>query len=387
MTLLQRAGGCLANSALLSFGLLLALIIGEVAVRQFAPQQLVQVRPDIWVPADSLGWANGPNVRTTINTGERTVHLYTDANGLRVGVRGRVDAPIRVLLIGDSFAEALQVEYEQSFAGLLEADLTSRLRRTVSVWNAGVDGWDPPQYLIRARQLLRQNSFDLVIVALYLGNDVVRRRVDYFAPRTPTVFHRLHLPRRVSWNEFVDACLWPLNDVAERHSQLYVLFRSRLHVLLMRLRLTGENFPEELRKDQATSSRWDVTADVCRDVAAAAREDGIPTLFVLLPSPFAVDTTAFRQAQKGFGLDSAALDLDQPDRLMGATLQARSLRVLQVQTAFRRLNRPGAELYGRVDRHLTPLGNQELERLVLPVAESLLVRAPAGGWRPAHRRR
>jgi len=148
----SRLLSALLTVVLVGASLGVAFGLGELLVRLVVPQQLVIKRPDIWQAVDTLGWAHRPNVNTTINTGERTVRVITDRDGLRVGLRGRVEGKRHVLLLGDSFMEALQVEYEQSVAGLLEARLTSRLGEPVAVRNGGVGGWDPPQYLMEARR-------------------------------------------------------------------------------------------------------------------------------------------------------------------------------------------------------------------------------------------
>ena len=124
---------------------------------------------------------------------------------MRVGPDGQTRGDTRILLMGDSFMEALQVEYEQSVSALLERLLAEQVGHPVSVWDAGVDGWDPPQYLVRTRQLLARHHFDLEIVALYLGNDVVSRQVDYRPPRAPAERHALRLPRALTKREFIDA--------------------------------------------------------------------------------------------------------------------------------------------------------------------------------------
>ena len=130
----------LVNITIAGLSLGLAYGMAEVLVRVLAPQQLVVKRPDIWQAVDTLGWAHRADVRTTINTGERTVRVFTDRDGFRVGAGGRVEGKKRILLLGDSFMEAFQVEYEQSFAGLLEARLGATLGETVAVRNAGVGG-------------------------------------------------------------------------------------------------------------------------------------------------------------------------------------------------------------------------------------------------------
>jgi len=365
------------NVAALGGAIVVALLLAEAAVRIVAPQQLIIVRPDIWAPADSVGWVNKADVTTTINTGERTVHLYTDAQGMRVGASGRHDAPTRVLIIGDSFMEALQVEYEQSFAGLLEPGLTARLHRPVSVWDAGVDGWDPPQYLIRSRQLLNREHFDEVIVAIYLGNDIVKKRWDYLPPRTPEVKHGVRLPRSLHWGEFVDAVLYPVNDLLKRHSQLFNLLKNRLQTLRQRAGVTADYFPSELRTSEARAPRWAIAGQICSEIAQAAAARKVPALFLLIPSPFEVDSEDLRSFMKGFHIDPATVDVDQPTRLVEAALRGHALAVLPLLADFRQVHQSGVGLYGKVDRHLTPAGNRELERMVEPVAAQML-----GGPRP-----
>ncbi len=102
----RRVIGALKASVLLVASMLVAMGLSELLIRIVEPQQLLIRRPDIWRPADSLGYAYRANVRTTINVGEKTVTLLTDSLGYRVGQRGRIDAQSRVLLLGDSFMSA-----------------------------------------------------------------------------------------------------------------------------------------------------------------------------------------------------------------------------------------------------------------------------------------
>ena len=347
--------------------LLAALGLGEWLVRWVAPQQLVLKRPDVWQPADSVGWVNRPNVNTTINTGERTVRLFTDRDGFRVGPAGRVEGEQRILLLGDSFMEALQMEYDQSLPGLLEAHLAQRLHHAVAIRNTGVGGWDPPQYLIEARRTLGREHFDLALVAVYLGNDIVPERIERYAPRAPVEVHRLRLPRRLSGPEWIDALLYPVNDFLEGRSQLFILLKTRLHALRTRLGLTAEEFPVGLLRQEAASPRWSVTADILSDIRDVARAHSVPTLFVLMPALYQVDTDEFHRSLRGFQIDSGAVDLDQPNRLLAAAMRAHHLEVLDVLPAFRQAQQAGRRLYGRVDRHLSPAGHELLARLVEPL--------------------
>jgi hypothetical protein len=364
------------NSLVALCGLALALGLSELLVRLVAPQELIIKRPDVWRPADTLGWFHWPNVNTTINTGDRTVRFITDADGFRVGSAGRTDGAKRILLLGDSFMEALQVNYEQSLAGLLETRLSERLHRPVAVRNTGVGGWDPPQYLMEARRELGRERFDLVLVSVYLGNDIVQQRVDWYPPRAPAEVHHWRLPRRLSSGELVDAVLYPFNDFLETRSQLYVFIKSRSDVLLRQLGLTAKYFPDDLLRQEADSPRWSVTAQILSDIRDVARAHGAPTLFMLIPAPAQVESDEVERAIKGFHIDPASVDLAQPDRLLTAAMQTHQLTVWDGLPDFLQAARAGTRLYGVVSRHLSPEGHDVLERGIESLVLSRLAGSP-----------
>jgi hypothetical protein len=369
------------NGALLLGAILIAGLVAELFVRIAIPQQLILKRPDIWRPDSMLGYVHHPDVRTTVNTGERTVSFFTDADGLRVGPLGRRAGQTQILLLGDSFMEALQVEYEQSFAGLVEARLSAVEADTVVVRNAAVGGWDPDQYLIRARGALRSERFALTVVSLYVENDAIDYWRDRVPPRVPVEVHRLRFPKVWSVAGITDAVLYPVNDMLEVRSHLFVLMKNSLQGLRMRLGLTAATFPVVYLRAEAASPRWDNTAEICARVAELGRHSGTPTLFLLIPAPHQVDQGVFAEYVRGFGIDTGAIDLDQPSRLLREALTRRGLQVVDALEPFRQAHNTGRVLYGRVDNHLSPDGHAVLVEAAAPDITRLLRRA--GGARPA----
>jgi hypothetical protein len=366
-----RWKAALGTLALLLASLLFTAVIGEVAVRVLSPQQLVLIRPDLWVPADTVGWLRQLNVNSTVNTGEGAVRFISDHEGFRVGERGRTEG-VPVLVLGDSFMEALQVEYEQSLPGHLENTLDAALSEPVAIRNAGVSGWAPVQYLARARVLLPQDRYRLVITAIYVGNDARPTRVDYTPPREPLTRHPFRLPRGISKAELLDAGLHPLNESLEVRSHLYVLLRRRLEVLRKKVGMSANYFPVEFLKSEATSERWRLTADVCTEIAEVARHYGAQALFVLIPTDFQVNPDKFHQYVNGFGIDTATVALDQPTERLREELSKRGLHLIDALPRFRELQASGASLYGVVDEHLNAAGHQALSDVVSPVAAELL---------------
>jgi hypothetical protein len=356
----------------LSAALLVALLLTELLVRAVMPQQLILVRPDVWQPVDTLGWMLRPNIHTTINTGERTVAVVTDADGFRIGRSATPGTGRRILLLGDSFMEAVQVEYEQSVAGLLEADLTRRLAEPVRVYNAGVSGWEPSQYLLKLRRELERRPIDAVVVAVYSGNDALPRRTEYFAPRVETVVHRLRIPRDLSSAELIDAVAYPVNDFLERRSHLFVLFKREARTMLMRARLSYFVLPQEVLRREAGSPRWSVSADVCRDMQATAERARVPIVFMLIPSDYQVDPRVLTQYAVAYGLDSTLIDPDQPNRLLGAELARRGVEAVDLLPPLREAFRRGGALYGKSDYHFTPEGHRVVASLIAPLVAARL---------------
>jgi hypothetical protein len=377
-TFRSRVRATFTNLLILSLSVLAALGVSELAVRWMAPQQLIQIRPDVWQPTDTLGWTHRPNLETRINTGEGPVRLFTDRDGFRVGRAGRREADIQVLLIGDSFMAAFQVEHEQSVAGLMESGLSERLRRPVAVRNAAVDGWDPPHYVLRARRELSRDPYDAVVVAVFMGNDVVGWTRDSFPPREALERHSLRLPRDLSSGELIDAIAYPVNDLLEVRSHLFILLKNQLRVLLMRLGLTARYFPEVLKPETADEPWWGITADLLARVDSMGRAQSVPTVFALIPHHVQVDREEFGDYAASFGMDPEAVDIDQPNRLLGRELVKRGLHVVDALPAFRLAASRGVRLYGTVDPHFTTDGHLELWRLLEDTMVELLEAPEAG---------
>jgi lysophospholipase L1-like esterase len=375
MGALRRWG---ARLAVAGVSLLLALALLEGAVRLFLPQQLLRFHPEIWVPEENgLGHGLRPNLDTRVNTGEREVRFRTDALGHRVGADDEEPADLHVLALGDSFLEAMAVPYEDTMTARIGRELGAALGLRVRVVNTGVSGTSPNRYLREEEIELARRPYDAVLVFLFLGNDILHRRVGFQPPRQPTPHQALHLPRSLSAREWVDGVAHPLWTELRERSQLAVLLKDRLLGVLVRMGITDHSFPTVFLRASADSPRFRLTAEVCADIDRQARERGIPALFVLLPPDYVVDPELGRDFARGSGLDWEEVDLDQPARLLGERFAELGLRFLDLTPALRRLRAQGEALYGRVDRHLNPRGHAAVAEAVAPSLLELL-RAPGG---------
>ncbi|MEO8449054.1 MAG: hypothetical protein ABI647_04645 [Gemmatimonadota bacterium] len=345
-----------------------SLQLGEVVVRIAAPQHLIVAQPGLFEPVDSVGWIFRPNISLPVSTGERVVEVHTDRERFRTGRAGRREGAREVLLLGDSFLAALQVEHEQSVTGLLEQALGD----SVAFRNAGVPGWGPSQYLIRARGLLRAGRFGAVAVFVYIGNDIDAKRRQYYPPHAIDQRARLRIPARLAWKRIVNAIVLPLNDWLKEHSHAFVLIKNRTLVLRMKLGLAPTYFPQDFLRTASGSERWSTTAAILNDIDRLGWEDARPTVFVLIPAAFQTEPTVFAAYMRGLRIDSSTVDLDQPTNRLSAALRADGLCVIDALPAFRDEAARGRRMFGSVDRHLSPDGNVVLARMVAPALRAAL---------------
>ena len=224
---------------LLCLSILLGLGISEVIVRIVKPQQLILIRPDVYCSDSLTGWKHCPNVETIINSGEGPVRFHTDHNGYRINPRHLPVSPeIRILFMGDSFVEAYQVNDEETTPEVMASLLEKKYNISVYSCNTGVGDWNPNQYLIQASEELAKRKYDLGIVFLYMGNDIVSKKTTVFPPRRSRI-HHFKIPRRLTKEEIKESILYPINDFLRSRSHLFILSKKALASHLMRIGLSG----------------------------------------------------------------------------------------------------------------------------------------------------
>jgi hypothetical protein len=159
-----------ASLSLLSIGFTLALL--EIAVRTMHLGS-----GGFWEPYSLYGWRNIPGARGWESCyGDCEVYIEINSKGLR-DVEIAYEKPAntqRILLLGDSMTAAFQVPLEDSFGKVVEqelnaADLDSSDWQVV---NGGINGFGTDNELIFFRLEGKKYQPDLVVVGMYLANDI-----------------------------------------------------------------------------------------------------------------------------------------------------------------------------------------------------------------------
>jgi hypothetical protein len=161
-------------------GIIVALMLIEVGLRLFPPDQLNSMvertsqRLQLYRLDPLIGWVLKSNAQSVHTTREDLViPIETNSLGLRDNEHAyqKPDGTFRILVIGDSFTEAIDVYLEESFPFIVEQCLKQHLAQPVEVISGGVSGYNTgDEYLFYKNEGVKYSP-DLVVLALYIGND------------------------------------------------------------------------------------------------------------------------------------------------------------------------------------------------------------------------
>jgi len=158
-------------AALVLGSLLVALLAGEAVLRATGFSYA-----NFWLPDDLTGSRLRPGIEGW-NRREGAAYIKINSRGLRDREHA-IEKPrgvYRIAVLGDSYAEAMQVDLEKTFWSLLPARLAAcgfQAGKRIETINFGVSGYGTAQQLLTLRHRAWDYAPDLVLVAFFPGNDV-----------------------------------------------------------------------------------------------------------------------------------------------------------------------------------------------------------------------
>ncbi len=191
-----------ARLLLVCGGGLLGLLLAEIILRGCGIAYPLPYAPDVHV-----GSRLRPGFRATFTKEGRA---FVEVN--RAGFRDRDHAfekpenTFRIAVLGDSFAEAVQVSRAETFWSVLEKTLAASPEfagQEVEVLNFGVSGHGTAQQLQMLRHYALPYEPDLVLLAFFAGNDV-RNNSRTLEPDDVRPFFTLEAGRLTLDDSFLD---------------------------------------------------------------------------------------------------------------------------------------------------------------------------------------
>jgi hypothetical protein len=266
----------------------------------------------------------------------------------------------RVLVLGDSFIEALQVPLEESFTSLLQRELADRPRGRVEVINASVSGWGTDDELKYLTTYGRRFKPDLVIVAMTLYNDIN----DNLRERFHTMRDGALVETTGARASFLEFKIIQLKGLLASHFQTYQLLirakrarETRAEAQQLSTHVSGVFVPP----DQRMSRGLELTRLLLERIRVVASEDGGRVVLMLIPLGVQLSDRQFAE----FAGARPEAQIDRPQRELKRIGERAGIDVIDLLPGFREwVMSGGAALYLTRDGHWDRPGHRLAARIV-----------------------
>lgn len=406
----RRARGCLSRLAAVGIGLVLGCAALEIGVRIMLAQQIRAAREDpetnqiytLFEADPDLGWSHRPGAQSTISNlpDQAPYEVSISEKGLY-----DLDYPyerpaggFRALVVGDSFVENVQVALSRRAFQSLEDGYAANSDAPYEIIEMGVARYSPSQYY-RAYQLEgRRYAPDLVIVVIYLGNDLDEMHPDGAHNVIAGIAER---DRQLTLEDGalveVEASRWQPPDgvrasmpllrrahiALDQNLTLYRLFaagRIEPSMLAHRLGAAGGTIPlaghfEAGYEDPLIAEVWPIFAAVIAALRDAAEADGAQFAAVIAPEMYAVHQAWYFEDYPQVEPYRARFDPDKLETRVAALLETLDCPYLSLTPALRDAAESGEPVYYRANTHWSPAGH-------VAVAAALSAWFEEMGWTP-----
>jgi len=349
-----------ARLVLVLLGVLVPLVLAEIGLRvagailpgDYQTVGFAEAHPE-------FGRRNRPGAGWK-KTSEYTSWIEVNSKGLR---GAEIDYPKppgehRILVLGDSFTFAEQVNQNETFSQRLEDRLTTENGAgSYRVLNAGSNGWATANELVYLAKEGVRFSPDVVVVAFYLGNDVS----DNFR-RIATVSDAVQADLALRGADSFDG---PRRIL--RKSELYTVFESGV---LAKLPIWGDNggsYSSDRKppRTQADADEaWAITEQLLDRMRDVTESQGAKFVVMVVPTATAVSQrggTAVKDSsdeEDDGGDDATRPGFDDPHGQLAAITSRNDLMTVDLLQAMRKAdNRVKERLYFRQNAHWTAAGH------------------------------
>lgn len=323
-------------AALVFFGIFLAFLVIEIGFRwlDLGRDNFTEGHP-LW------GWFHIPG-KKGIHTGANfRVKIQINSQGLRdkEHTQEKPAGTYRIVVLGDSFMEALQMPLEDIFSRQLEKKLQEVTPdKKIEVINLGCGGFGTDQEYLSLKHLGLSYKPDLVILAFFSTNDV---RDNYFERNKPRF--NLDAQGKLSAEPFSFKPPSAAKSLLKKSKAVNNLFMKlaeshKLYNLMARLGIAAGG-PRGQINDQRVYSKvypedwnkaWELTLALIQETRQLSESSGAKFLLLHLTS-----REQLRDESSRKGLLAQGFDVERPDKILQDFSRKNELSYLSLIYPFR----------------------------------------------------
>ncbi len=373
---------------LIMFGFLFGVVLLEFGVR------MLGAKPETYLRKFSqyhpqLGWEKTPNIEGEFRRGDVNIFEKMNSKGLRdiEYAYTKPDNVFRILVLGDSFTEGYDVNFEFIFTELLErrlnSDSSDASRLKYEVINAGTGGYSTDQeYLFYQIEGYKYDP-DIVLMMTYAANDIMYNVESHYGnyqkPRFVLVNDSLSLtnvplqpPKQQESIKslFRDMALYPivlklvltkLPTLAEYLSRIGFVSKSTLEATKAISDTTSPRYPSsfsifERHATDKVRDAWTITDALIGDLKASSSRHGAQLVLFSIPDRFQVYPESWENTKRSYRVNESIWDASLPDSMLTAIADKYDLPFLNMRKFLLNGGSINEKLYNGV--HWNERGNR-----------------------------
>lgn len=282
---------------------LVSLFLFEGSLRLFPPG----ISDRLFQEDDRFGWFHIPGRQGWYRSSELSVLITINSRGLRdvEHAYDKAEGTCRLLIVGDSFAEGMQVPLQDTVGRQLEAILNGPRGPAFEVINGGVAGFGTDRELLFYRAEGRLYHPDVVLLFFSRNDAMDNARSPFFSLEGGRLEGHQPAPGAFSRSGAeIRAWLWD-QSISVR---LAGLAWTRLRDLVRPLPQPA-GVPDPVYRVPPPAdieAAWDLTAALLKDLRDAVAEDGARLILVEVPD---VHSLGELHPQPGYSMDQVSARL------------------------------------------------------------------------------
>ncbi len=381
----KKAREIIGLAILILAGIFFALILAEIGARLLpAPEQLKYA--ETMLQCDRLlGWRGKSNLTRNVNMHGYRHKVARNSQGMhdREYTLDKKPDVFRILILGDSYIEAIGVEEHETSQAILEKILNDRVSDIqFEVISAGIHAWSPNQELMYYRSEGQFFEPDLVLAFWVPANDLTNMLPYQILTVEGT--HCFSPYFAVCNGQFDPAPYFPVPGIEPTWktcstntkfltTQLNRLYNhSRLYQRLSDLLIERENHLDFQRRfapwviadssDETLNYAYQLTGHIYQQLATEANQNGAATAFVIVPFNQAVYSQVYPEVAESLKQNFANFDdadPNLPNTTFTTLMQNQKLKVFDMQPHFvNYIKETGKDLHWPGDIHWNKAGNR-----------------------------
>ncbi len=341
------------------------IVILEIIIRIFLPQNLNYTEFD-----STLMFRHIPNFETQYHRQEFSNIITFNSKGLR-DYEYSYEKPkgtYRILLVGSSFSQALQVPLNQTYENILEKKLNNELKRKYEVLNGAVGGYSTAQELSYLRTEGLKYKPDMILLD-FSSRDVAENSIT---PLVSIENNKLveHIPVKISMaKSFLLSC--------SRYSHLCALTQTVIlegaknqniiRYLLAKSKISSGDAKSKRdvgivdmfykNNTPKASEAIQKTFMLIQEIKSFADENKIQLVMFVIPNREQVDKNRFEDFVRQNNLNEKDLEPDKMQKLAAKFASENNITYFDMLPYFQQKNANNT-FYFNIDGHWNSKGHQ-----------------------------